>query len=458
MKPYPYQRQGVKLIEYFNGRALLADEMGLGKTLQALKYHRRNHKETVPAVVVCPATLKWNWEREALNAIGCRAEVLEGRQPRWSRLDVKHKLIVVNYDILPYWLDWFEELGPRAAFIDECQYIKNRSAQRTKAVKHLCRMCDHVVMMSGTPLLNSPSELFPALNILLPDVFPSFLPFAMDFCKPRRVHGRWDYGGAKNLDELHDLLDETCMIRRLKKDVLHQLPDKVRDVIPIQLDRKDAKEYAFAEKNFIRWVATTKGKGKANKARRAQAVVKVGYLKRLAAELKMKLIIQWIDDFLADSDGKLVVFGVHHKVLQPLAERYKSKCVVVDGSVTGKKRQHAVDKFQSKASVRLFIGNLQAAGVGLTLTAASSVAFVELGWKPGEHTQGEDRIHRIGQTNAAMIYYLVARNTIEEDLCEIIQRKQRVIEQTLDGIGQGDDLDIFDLLIKKIEQREARVA
>lgn len=453
-KPYPYQLEGVRSIEGFDIRALLADEMGLGKTLQFLATLRRNHKRCLPAVVVCPASLKWNWARESLMHIGCRAMIAEGRNPpETTPLKMKPRLVVINYEILPYWQDWLEDLDPKLIGVDECQYIKNRDAKRTKAVKMLCRNRPHLIMMSGTPLTSRPAELWPTLNILMPEVFNSFMTFAWDYCKPRKTPWGWDYKGATHLDELHDLLKETCMIRRRKKDVLTQLPDKTRIVVPFELSRKAREEYEYAENNFMRWLAKSKGKATAKKARKAQQLVKIGYLKRLAAQLKHESTIEWVDTFFEDTDGKLVLFGVHQKIIRSLVDRYGSKAVFVDGSVTGHKRQIAVDQFQTKSKVRLFVGNIQAAGVGLTLTASHNVAFAEMAWTPGEHTQGEDRIHRIGQSNAAMCYYLVARNTIEEDLCRILQEKQAVLEATLDGVGSGDDLDIFDQLSESIIQR-----
>jgi len=453
---YRYQRQGVRRIERFGIRSLLADEMGLGKTLQFLATLRRNHKQCIPAVVVCPASLKWNWARESMMHIGCRALVAEGRTPpKTSPMKLKPRLVVINYEILPYWLDWIEDLDPKLIGIDECQYIKNREAQRTKAVKMLCRKRPHIVMMSGTPLTSRPAELWPALNILMPDQFNSFMTYAWDFCKPRRTPWGWEYKGATNLDELHGLLTDTCMVRRRKMDVLDQLPAKTRSVVAFSLSRDARKEYDYAEKNFMRWLSKSKGKAIAKRAHKAEQLVKMGYLKRLAASLKYETTIEWIDTFFEDTDGKLVLFGIHQKIIKALVERYKSMAVYVDGSVTGHKRQIAVDQFQNNDKTRLFVGNLQAAGVGITLTASHNVAFAELGWTPGEHTQGEDRIHRIGQTNAAQCYYLVARNTIEEDLCRILQEKQAVLEATLDGVDTGEDLDIFDQLTKSIEQRKA---
>jgi len=256
----------------------------------------------------------------------------------------------------------------------------------------------------------------------------------------------WEYKGATNLKELHRKLNSLMMIRRLKKDVLKELPDKVRQIIPLDIQMK---EYNEVLNNFIRWL-TKKSNVKVEKARRAERLVQMGYLKRLAAELKIEKVITWIDDFLEESSGKLVLFCVHKKIIKQLHEKYKTISVVVDGSVTGKKRKNAVKIFQTNNKIRLFIGNIKAAGVGITLTAASTLAFIEMDWTPGDHTQAEDRIHRIGQKESAMIYYLIAKNTIEEDLCKLIQKKQSILSATLDGREDKNKLDIFNELQKQL--------
>ena len=195
-------------------------------------------------------------------------------------------------------------------------------------------------------------------------------------------------------------------------------------------------------------------KAKALKARKAKYLVRMGYLKRLAAELKMKAVCDWVDTFLEDTDEKLVLFAIHRKVITILQERYGKKSVVIDGSTKKRMRQLMVDKFQENPRCRLFIGQLTAAGVGINLTAASTVAFVELSWVPSEHTQGEDRCHRIGTVNPVSIYYLIAKGTIEEKLCKVIQAKQRVLNRTLDGAAtKVSNLDVYTQLEKELLKR-----
>lgn len=448
--PFPYQARGVRRMTKFGGRALLADEMGLGKSLQALRFYLENKAICSPCVVICPASLKYNWERECMKHIGVRAEVCEGRSLTVPKLKLKHRVLIINYDILSAWLPYLLELDPQLIILDECHYIKNRGAQRTKNVRKLCYYCPHIIAISGTPLTNRPSELWPVLNVLLPDHYKSFMSFAWKYCKPRRKPWGWEFKGATNLKELHTELRSVCMIRRLKSQVLKDLPSKIRCVVRLPIE--DRKQYKMAEKDFVRWLAKNKPT-KANKAARAQALVRVGYLRRLAAELKMKSVLTWVQDFFSASEGKLVVMGVHKSILKQIKEAYpKNKSVLVNGEVVGRKRQEAVDIFQTKPLTRLFIGNIAAAGVGLNLTAASCMAFCELPWTPAELNQGEDRLHRIGQTSSVTCYYLIAEGTIEEDQCKILQKKQQVLESVLDG-GQSLQVDIFTQLLQNFTER-----
>lgn len=451
--PFPFQIKGARFIHKVGGRGLIADEPGLGKTLQSLLYLDR-HPELRPAVTICPASVKYNWQREASTHFGMLSEVLEGtRPPDYGAIRTGTPLLILNYEILspskrgPGWLDFIiNKIKPRVVIVDEAHYVKSPTAVRTKAVRKLCIATQHVMCLTGTPITNIPAELWSILNILRPDEYPSFWEFARRYCHPRRTPWGWDFSGSSNLDELHERL-KSIMIRRKKEDVLKDLPDKTRTILPLDLSNRA--EYVKAEKDFMGWLRM-RSPGKVKRAERAERLVKAGYLKRLAAKLKLPQVIEWTENFLAESDGKLVLFGVHKKVIHTLYDRFKHLSVVVDGGVTGKDRQRAVDQFQNNPKIRLFIGNIQAAGIGLTLTAASTLAFMELGWTPGSLLQAEDRIHRIGQKNAANIYYLVAKSTIEEKLLAVVQRKSDIFTAAIDGKQTNKQFNVFDLLMKEL--------
>lgn len=441
-----YQLKGVRKINHFDGRALVADEMGLGKTFTSLLWAHEHQDRSFPIVTVCPAHLKWNWQREAAHHFGIRAEVLEGRSPpplsQWRRRAIDSELTIINYDILSSWIDHLDYLAPELVILDEIHFIKNRSAKRTKAVNELCHHVPHVIGLSGTPVTNRPSDIYSIVHLLRPDLFPSFWSFADRYCEPRRTRWGWEYKGATHLDELHEILNSSMMIRRLKRDVLHELPEKVSTIVP--LDIKSRREYREASSDFLSWLKK-KSPSKERRARKAERVVKMGYLRRLAAELKIESVSNWIDDFLCNSDESLIVFGIHQNVIRPIYENFKSHSVFMDGSTSSRKRQAAVDRLQSGKS-RLLISNDQAGGTGFNMTRASSVAMVEIPWTPAAINQCIDRSHRLGQKKRVDAYFLVAKDTVEERLCEIVADKQGVASTIIDGVDAVHDLDIFDRL------------
>lgn len=447
IKLFPYQVEGLDKIQRCNGRALVADEQGLGKTPQAMMYLAQN-PELRPAVIVCPAVTKFSvWERQASQHFGLRVDVLSGTKGAAIRHWHNHKIVVVNYDILHAWLYYLKAIDPKVVILDEAHYLASKGSRRTKCCQSLTDNVPHILALTGTPLTNRPSELWPTLNILWPREFPNFYAFAMRYCGAKRTRWGWDFTGSSNLQELHGKLGELGMIRRLKKDVLKDLPPKIRTVLHLPLPNR--KEYDLANTDFIKW-AVQQGPDKLLTASRAEGLVKLGALKRLAGQLKLPLVMDWIDDFLVENSGKLIVFAVHRAIVKTLRERYGEECVVVNGETDARARQAAVDKFQNDAKCRLFIGNIKAAGVGITLTAASNVLFAELEWSPASHMQAEDRPHRIGQKNCVNVYYMIGEDTIESKLLKVLQRKQRMSSKILDGSKTRNDLNVYDMLVTEL--------
>ena len=448
MKPLPFQVECEHEIDWFDGRALCALDQGLGKTFTSL-LHLSRHPEKLPAIVVCPAIVKYTWEHEALRAFGWRSAVLEGTHPgEVGHVSTKPQLVVINYDILRYWVKWLRHhVKPRTIIIDECQFCASSSAKRTKATRDLCEGVPNVLALSGTPLINRPIELFPILNILRPDIFNSRWSFAQEYCDPRWTPWGWKYTGSSNTQQLNQVLLGTCMIRRRKVDVLQDLPDKLRSVVPVPLSNR--REYRQADQDFLNWLRKI-DPTKAVRAARAESVSKVGYLLRLCAELKLPAVVEWIKEFLSESDEKLVVFAKHRAMLAGMRLGVGMDSLLIDGSVTGRHRKSIVDRFQTDKRVRLLFGNA-ALGVGATLTAANNVAMTELDWTPGAMLQKEDRCHRIGTTKTVWIHYLVAHGTIEEKLCYILQQKQEILSSILDGGKMDEDLGVFDQLMGELQ-------
>jgi len=449
IKPHEYQKEGVRLIEKLNGRALLADEMGLGKTMQALWTVKRN-PTWAPAIVVCPAAVKYNWQHEALIHVNLRSSVCSGTTPPVNgSFDIKSStpIIIINYKILPYWIDWIIEQDYKTLIIDEAHYCSNPKSQRTKAVRRLAQKCKHVIALTGTPLTNRAKDMWSILNIVWPRVYNSFWSYAQVFCKPRAVRGKFTYNESRNMNLLHDQLKTIGMIRRKKKDVLKDLPDKVHRIYPCALS--DYSEYQEASSNFIKWIKKNAGH-KISSADNAEWLFRTGTLLRMASRLKMKSVVDWSNTFLEETNEKLVLFAHHKKAISVLKRRIPHKSVVVDGSVNSKDRQIAVNQFQKDPTTKVFIGNIRAAGVGITLTAASTLAFVELPWTPPELDQCSDRIHRIGQTETAWIWYLIAGDTIEEKMCRILNQKRKIINEAIDGDNSVGKFNILEELRKEL--------
>jgi SNF2 family DNA or RNA helicase len=441
---YPFQQQGVSFIEAKRGRALIADEMGLGKTVQALAWLHL-HPELRPAIVVVPASVKLNWAREAQAWLANpKVEILSGNTPHRTHGEI----LIINYDVLPGWVEALKNLNPQVLITDECHYFKNNQAKRTKAIKSLGKGISHIIALSGTPLVNRPIEIFNAIKLIDPTVVGSYFDYGRRYCGLKHNGFGWDFTGSTNAKELHEKLTSSIMLRRLKADVLPELPDKARSFIPISLDNLG--EYRAAERDFIAFVRAQKGREAAKRASNAQALAEIEGLKQLAVKGKLVESVGWIADFL-ETDAKLVVFATHKFVIDALMAAFKNVAVKVDGSVTGVNRQRAVDEFQTNPNVRLFVGNIKAAGVGITLTAASSVAFLELPWTPGDVTQAEDRCHRIGQKDSVNIYYLLADNTIEEKIAALIDSKRKVLDAVLDGQDTEDE-SLLSALMNEYEE------
>lgn len=220
------------------------------------------------------------------------------------------------------------------------------------------------------------------------------------------------------------------MIRRLKKDVLTDLPEKVHSVNPLSIN--NASEYAKAEKDFIEYLKEYKGNEAALRAKNAECITQINTLKQVAVKGKLSQVIKWIQDFL-ETDQKLVVFAVHHFVIDKLMETFPKISVKFDGRDNMKEKDEAQNKFQTDPSIRLFIGSIRAGGVAIDLFAASNVAFVELPWTPGEVDQASDRCHRIGQTEQVTVHYLLATDTVEDKIVQLLDSKRKVISNVIDG-------------------------
>lgn len=458
---FPFQRAGVRYaVEH--ERTFIGDDMGLGKTVQALATIEIT--DSYPALLVVPAVVKLNWRNEVGKWFPHRkVEVVNGRAPKPTEgglladedYALPHaELIVVNYDILASWAPLLKRRGFKAVVFDESHYLKSPKAQRTKAAKAVASDVRYRLLLTGTPILNRPVELVAQLDVMgrLRD-FGGARGFQVRFCDAHQGRFGWDANGASNLTELHERLRSSCLVRRTKDQVLTELPDKLRSTVVVEL--ADRRRYEKVKRDLKVWLkqrilddekfwrelanvdeadreAEVKARRKLDAMRRAEALVKIEALKQTVAEEKLPNAIAWLDDFLT-SEKKIVVFAHHRKILDALREHLGPKAVSVTGETKAEDRQLAVERFQSDPDVRVFLGNIQAAGVGITLTAASDVAFLELPWRPGDLSQAEDRCHRIGQDDSVTCWYLLAGGTIETRIAAMIDSKRVVVDAATDG-------------------------
>ena len=462
---YEYQKEGVKWLEGVDGIGMVNDEMGLGKTAQSIGYCKI-HPEKRPVLVVCPASVKLNWKREIELWTGNKnITIIYGK--RASALP-KSDWYIINYDILmeesidpsskqktianSSWVLEFVKVGIQVLIIDEFHMISNNTAIRTKAIKYLRKNCKGVkfIGLSGTPLRNRPSEFFTMLNLVAPKVFTNRWKYLQRYCDPKFNGFGWEFNGASNIEELNQLI-KPYMIRRLKSEVLTQLPPKIKSVVPMELEEVQRNNYFDAEGEFADWLDD-------NLENFKEQQTQIEKLKQLAYLAKRNSVFSWIEDFLS-SGQKLVVMCYHKIAMEDLYNRFRKVAVRLDGSTPQKDRQKAIDDFQKNPAIRLFIGQILAAGVGITLTAANSLAFIEYTFTPSDHAQAEDRIHRIGQeSDSVNIYYLTADQTIENTIVDMIISKNKVIKNILDG-KQGEDFfdGSSDSLVRRISSKFARI-
>lgn len=465
----PFQKAAVKYA-LAKRRTYLAEEMGLGKTVEALAIIQA--ADAYPAIVVCPASLKINWQREAEKWLpGKKVAVLNGKiNGDWQAASV----VILNYEILSKWLESLRARGFKAVVFDEFHFCKNRKAIRSQSAKELAKEIPYVLGLTGTPILNRPSELIQPLTILgRLDDLGGFWHFVRRYCDGYQDRFGWNLDGAANLDELNEKLRTIGYVRHEKKDVLKELPPKTRTVVPLPIDNRQ--EYESAEADVVAFMGRFAAEDKAFrasiadlpreeqktaiarresnaelKARRAEQLVRFEALKRCAAKGKTAAVREWIGSFL-ESGEKLVVFGWHRDVVDGLAQEYNAPSITGDTLLT--ERQVSVDKFQNDLGCKLIVCNIQAGGLGLTLTAASNAAFVEFGWNPAQMSQAEDRIHRIGQAEAVNIWNLVGEDTIDEEILALIAQKAEVVDAATDGrIAEGSGM--FAELAERIARRK----
>ena len=427
---YPHQVDGVAFL-LGRRRSILADDMGLGKTRQSIVAMTAAVPEG-PYLVVCPASVKHNWAREIALALDDAEVRIVGPEPPPSA-DFQGWLIV-NYDILKRHFEALARQRFRGLVFDEGHYIKNHRSQRSIYSRRLIAEAapePAVHVLTGTPLTNRPRDLFPLLQLVGHSLGRSFLAFAKRYCDGRKNdYGHWMTGGVSNAEELSVQL-QGIMLRRRKDDVL-DLPPKQRSWIDVDVDAKVRDELHRAVARFLDEERTERGG-------RLGIAMFSGARRRLAVA-KVPQTLDFVRGAVEQGE-KVILFSCFTHATRRFARALGELCVTVTGEVPTPKRPALVDRFQNDDSVRVFVGQIHAAGVGINLTAASQVVFNDLDWVPANHWQAEDRAHRIGQAGTVNVTYMVARKTLEEFVRTVLETKSQLIDDVVEGRALGAALE-----------------
>ena len=463
VEPYPYQREGI-IYGLDKKRLIIGDEPGLGKTLQSIGIV--DTADAYPCLVICPSSLKINWQREFEKFTDKSALVLDNAvRTTWPYLLSMgmHQVAVVNYESLRKYFVWDIRAGKsfrlkdvvfcpqikmfKSIIIDESHRVKDPSAQQTIFTKGLSVGKEWVILLSGTPVVNRPEDLVAQLSIMgRLQEFGGRSQFMADYCtdpKDKKAEQ------PVRLSMLSDKLYAGCMIRREKAKVLPQLPDKTRVDLYVDISNQD--EYGLAAADLAEYLRqyTECTDWEIRRKMRMEALVRFMTLRQLATLGKVAQAVDFIRTFLS-SGKKLIVFCSLHEVVDSLVKAFPGAgTVTVTGRDSAVSKQASVDAFQNNPDTMLIICSIKAAGVGLTLTASSSVAFLELPWTFCDCCQCEDRAHRIGQKDNVTCYYLLAKGTIDHAVYNLIQDKKNVANQIMNSDDNiPTDKIYFDQLVK----------
>ena len=461
---YAFQREGVKFALKCGGRALIGDEMGLGKTIQAIAVVAC-YPEDRPCLILCPASLRHTWAdalNEWLGVTDSRMCVVDSPKEwlgaNFSRFD----FVIMSYDSVQKLNDDISAAKFRTVICDEVHYLKSAKAKRTKACIPVIKTCRRAILLSGTPALAKPAELLTQVMALAPKAVKTQRDFLERYCSSGPGVTQWDqYGGACNTEELHALLKGCLMIRRLKSEVLTQLPKIQRMRHILALDESSTKMLADVKKSMdsnreaLEAMLSAESGGHGTPDNKAMVME----LYRESAIVKLNAVQEHIKELLQQAEGnqahpywKLIVFGHHRPMLDAvdsMCRKNKIKSIRIDGNTPSCTRQNLVNDFQNITNVRVAIMSIKAAGVGLTLTAASTVVFAEMSWTPGDIQQAEGRAHRIGQSEPVNVQFLIAKGTIDDLIWRGLQFKLSTLNTLLDGQQDTETL-------AKMEERAAR--
>lgn len=466
---FDYQKTGANFLAH-NLKVMNNDEMGLGKSIQSISVIKYFNLDNV--LIICPNSLKSNWQREIRKWIDRDSTIIE-------KVIYRSGIQIMNYEkllkfaitnekgkvkIIEEFFHQFELI-----ILDESHYIKEGKAKRTKLALQICKLADRVILLTGTPMLNKPKELmtqFKAINKM--GEFGSDWEFLNRYCDPKSNGFGMDFNGASNIPELKEKM-ERFSIRRLKKDVLKDLPDKM--INTTYLDLPEPKAYRNIEDEatnhiidsddqYSLFYKSLKGLTKEKRVEKiirskmngdfkdmtSNVLVQIEKLKQESARQKVIASADIFAEYISNNK-KVVVFCTHKKTVKDLKILYPNS-VMITGEVKTEDRMKAIDRFENKPEILFLFATMQTTGTGFNLTASSEVLFMEFGWTPAEHKQCEDRCWRIGQKHKVNVNYLIAKGTIDEDIIEVLNNKSEVIE----GAIRGELLNKF--ILKVFENKK----
>ncbi|XP_077274708.1 SWI/SNF-related matrix-associated actin-dependent regulator of chromatin subfamily A-like protein 1 [Temnothorax americanus] len=435
----PFQRDGICYGISKNGRCMIADDMGLGKTIQALGI-AHYFKDSWPLLIVSPSSVKFQWSEAIYEFLpSIPTHYVHHFASTKDRIE-DDKITITSYDFLARNVHVFERHIYGFVILDESHVLKSTKTARFQAAQRICAHARHIVLLTGTPALSRPSELYSQIS-LITTRFLSYDDYGMRYCGGQRDMYSWEYTGCSNMQELQSLLKVNCMIRRMKTDVLHQLPSKIRQVIILDSDLiKTGKQM----KEMSRKMEKT-----------ATALERHTTLLQYYTEssfARLKAVRKYVAN-LFENKKKCLLYAHHQNVLAAICEVAKSmnvRYIRIDGKTSPEQRKLQVDLFQERDDYMAAVLSITAANAGITLTAAHLVVFAELFWNPGILCQAEDRVHRIGQNDTVIIQYLVARNTADDYIWPLINKKMNV----LNSVGLKQDFSISNIDVATLEETQ----
>jgi SWI/SNF-related matrix-associated actin-dependent regulator 1 of chromatin subfamily A len=427
----PLEHQKVAIEKLVGSKKfILADDMGLGKTTAAIIASLETNVKKI--LIICPASLKLNWEREIRNYSDRSVYICEGKN-----FSTEHDIVIINYDIIKNFYDLKDkENSPIAKgnfdliIMDEAHYVANPQSLRTKLINSFVKSSEYLWLLTGTPMTNRPINYYNLLNLIESPVAQNWMAYVIRYCQGYQFKAGnrkvWNVNGASNLEELRDRTSRQ-VLRRLKEDVL-DLPEKI--ITPIYL-RLKSKKYEELMGEYYEWYNKNPEESKSLTVQ----FNKLMKVRQAIAEGKVTDTIELIENVL-EQGKKVIVFTNFTDTLQQIHTHFGKKSVYLDGTCSKAQRQYAVDQFQENEKISVFVGNIQAAGVGITLTAGEAVIFNDLSFVPAHHQQAEDRAYRYGQKNCVSVYYPIFDNTIEGVIYDMLINKKNIIDTVM-----GDNID-----------------